>query len=335
MSENRSANPVFTVLKLTAIPTSKAVPSGLVDQVTGKELFRLVPELPGLVVEIVPTMGTITAPAQSFSFPSKKFFLDAKTEFDKQIERKNVLEALTELTDAEKEELVQVKQQVKQNAQNLVSVESALNSTKVYWVDYLLSEGGLPTLDNLWADVFSEVLDLFPSWNEENNLKDKGGIPIEIKCIQWTASLPIQGHKTITARIGVYCGDGEPSIYNITFEDPKSREQRLQNINSLELRLSQLEDQATNLTGDELVVITQNITSIKTEIKNLEAVETQLIDAILSKESVQTSLPSLLAATLKKLKAEVWVGMDLMVALAALQERLNKLLPKPPEPTPE
>lgn len=94
------------------------------------------------------------------------------------------------------------------------------------WVEDVLEAAGIPTLEGLWEDAFSDSLDMFPAWVAA----PIGGVNTFIRQLEWDARLSYESNKTITVTMGVYSTDKfdepQPERKSLTFEDGATKRQR-------------------------------------------------------------------------------------------------------------
>lgn len=94
------------------------------------------------------------------------------------------------------------------------------------WVEDVLEAAGIPTLEGLWEDAFSDSLDMFPAWVAA----PIGGVQTFIRQLEWDARLAYESNKTVTVTMGVYPTDKfdepQPERKSLTFEDGVSKRAR-------------------------------------------------------------------------------------------------------------
>lgn len=297
MPEIRNATPYISHLRVTKRPTQKWHPTGYQDS-QGQDLYRQVPDLPGIECEITPYMGSVKGPSQQFRFPLKSFFETGLAELQA-IEKPN--------------------EQVKKAIANL---ESDLARTDVTWAETVLMAGGLPTLAALWEDVFSDALDYFSEWEETG---EKDGIPIEIKEMQWDARIPWEGNRTIDLRVGMFAGKTEPTIHTLSFEDAASRKGRENRMTQIVADIDRIEAELETAEGERMTQLNQELESRNREKAQQESIERGLISDLVALPSVQSSLPTLLMSVLGVLKQTTWPELDLESAQAKLIEALTTI----------
>lgn len=290
MSETRSAIPYISHLRLTKRPTRRWQPTGYTNR-DGQDLYQQVTDLPGIEVEITPYMGTVKGPPQQFRFPLKAFFAEA-------------LKAHEAIENPSTEQLKVIE-----------NLQATIARTDVTWAESILLAGELPTLAALWADVFSDALDEFPSWAESNSA---GGIPVELKEMQWDARFPAEGAKSIDLNVGVFNGDADPTVYSLSFEDSASREQRLAYDAQIEAEIDRLTAAVETANGTEKTELETQLTARENERDQRATIERGLMSDLLSKSSVQQSLPTLLLSILGALKQTKWPDLDMTL----VQQRL-------------
>ncbi len=175
----------------------------------------------------------------------------------------------------------------------------------------------------MWSEVFSDLLDGFTSWNESANAV--GGIPVEIKEMQWDARVPVDDAKSINLRVGVFCGDKQPEIYTLTFEDAASREQRLAYDDQLQAIIDRLTTEIEAATGQAKIAKQQELSFRQAEKDRRAKTEVGLISDVVSKPSVQTALPQILVSTIAVLKQTVWPTVDLQTLTQRLGAALSRI----------
>jgi len=236
-------------------------------------------------------MGSVKGPATQFRFPSKMFFETALAE----------LQALPVKTE--------------QESSAITNLEATIARTDVIWVESVLMAAGLPTLDSLWKDVYSDALDEFPTWKEPE--KPVNGIPLFIKEMQWDARIPYESAKSIQLKIGVFNNDeglGVPMLHTLNFEDEQTKKQRLAVNKQIEDRIAQLTAQLESLTGTQKTQAEAEIERFTKELEQRQAVEQGVLLDLVSNPSVQSSMPALLLALI----GAAYPGID----MAEVQSRL-------------
>ncbi len=290
--ETRSAIPYISHLRLTKRPTKRWQATGFRDPRSGDDLYQQITDLPGIEVEITPYMGNVKGPAQQFRFPLRAFFAEALAEFQ------GIEHPTTEQLKA------------------IANLQATLARTDVTWAEAIVEAGELPPLLDLWQSVFSDALDEFPSWEESNSL---GGIPIEIREMQWDARFPSDGAKSIDLKVGIFCGQADPEVYTLSFEDQQTRQQRVAYDSQVETEITRLVAAiAAAQEDDERTQLEQQLVYRQTEQAQRAAIERGVMSELLSKPAVQASLPGLLLAILSALKQTQWPELD----MALVQERL-------------
>lgn len=305
MSETRSAIPYISHLRLTKRPTRRWQPTGYTNR-DGQDLYQQVTDLPGIEVEITPYMGTVKGPAQQFRFPLKAFFEEA-------------LQAHEAIENPSTEQLKVIE-----------NLQATIARADVTWAESILLAGELPTLAALWADVFSDALDEFPSWAESNSA---GGIPVELKEMQWDARFPAEGAKSIDLNVGVFNGDADPTVYSLSFEDSASREQRLAYDAQIEAEIDRLTAAVETANGTEKTELETQLTARENERDQRATIERGLMSDLLSKSSVQQSFPTLLVSILGALKQTKWPDLDMALVQQRLAAALGAMIPEPEEVT--
>lgn len=300
MSETRSAIPYISHLRLTKRPTRRWQPTGYTNR-DGQDLYQQVTDLPGIEVEITPYMGTVKGPAQQFRFPLKAFFEEALAVY------------------------LAIEKPTEEQLKVIENLQATIARTDVTWAESILLAGGLPTLLGLWEDVFSDALDEFPSWSESNSA---GGIPVELKEMQWNARLPADAPKSIDLSVGVFNGETiDPSIYSLSFEDVETRNQRLAYDAQIEAAIDSLVAQVAAASGAEKTQLEQQLTARQNEQAQRAAIERGQMATLLSKASVQQSLPTLLMSILGVLKQTQWPDLDMALVQQRLVAAIGSLIP--------
>lgn len=294
MSETRSAIPYISHLRLTKRPTRRWQPTGYTNR-DGQDLYQQVTDLPGIEVEITPYMGTVKGPAQQFRFPLKAFFEEA-------------LEAHEAIENPSTEQLKVIE-----------NLQATIARTDVTWAESILLAGELPALAALWADVFSDALDEFPSWAESNS---GGGIPVELREMQWDARFPAEGAKSIDLNVGVFNGDADPTVYALSFEDAASRDQRLAYDAQIAAEVDRLTAAVEAASGTEKTELQQQLDARIAEQEQRAKIERGLMSSLLAKPSVTASLPVLLMSIIGALKKTKWPSLD----MGLVQQRMASAL---------
>lgn len=294
MPETRSALPYVSHLRVTKRPTQEWRPNGYQNR-ERQDLYQQVTDLPGIECEITPYMGSVKGPAKQFRFPSKMFFETALAE----------LQALPVKTEQE-------------NAA-ITNLEATIARTDVIWVESVLMAAGLPTLEGLWADVYSDALDEFQTWKEPES--SINGIPLFIKEMQWDAMIPYESAKSIRLKIGVFNNDeglGVPMLHTLNFEDEQTKKQRLAYNKQIEDRIAQLTTQLESLTGTQKTQAEAEIERFTKELEQRKAVEQGVLLDLVSNPSVQASLPALLLALI----GAAYPGIDMAEVQSQLASNL-------------
>ncbi len=308
MAELRSSLPYVSHLRVTKRPTQNWVSSGYQNR-EGQDLYQQVMDLPGIECEITPYMGTVKGPATQFKFPSKAFF------------------------EAELAKLQAKPTKTEQETAAIANIQATIARTDVVWVETVLMAGGLPTLDALWATVFSDALDEFPTWREVEDAV--GGIPIGIKEMQWDARIPYESAKAIQLKIGMYRmkrvgtqwvidESVMPVIHTLNFEDEQTKAQRLSYNNQIQERVAQLTAQiAAMANGPAKVQAQAELDRFTQELAQRNAVEQGVLLDLVSNPSVQASLPALIMAIIGTLRTLHWPDLDMAVVQERLAENLS------------
>lgn len=364
MTETRSGEPYFSHIRLTVIPTQKFYPTGKQLEDGSIEAVPGV-EFPGILFEIIPFISAdISGPAFPLSFGSKKFFEDqlarakAPSLRVSELTARNELvlsdikdanevlktnpndaDAIAKLADAEsrklnaseRSELATMEKKAEQLAEEVANIEKILNNQKNLWVEDLLSAGHLPALDELFVEVFSDSLDTFEQWKQlVQDGQSVGGIPVEVKMMQWEAKFPPNGQKIIELIVGVFTSEKvAPAQYKITFDDATA----------LAIRQKEIDDLTSSIEGRQAMLnaIPQDDpqrSAIQSEIDNYTAQKEEKlkqkasrgsIKDVLSKSSVEAGLPKLLITALQKMKSSMYPNLNVEASSAKLIARLEAL----------
>ena len=283
--EIRQTLPYISRLNVTKRPTQKWVPSGYTNQ-EGQELSRQITELPGIECEITAYMGTVKGPAKPFRFPSKAFL---------------------ELAVAEHQALPSSEE----TQRTIAELQSTLARTDITWAETVLASKGLPALEVLWENVFSDALDEFPAFAQP--AQSINGVPVALKEMQWMADIPADGPKSIQLRTGIYLTklvDGVrvvdysvlPSVSTLLFEDSATRTQRLAYTSQIQDRITQLTTQLAGLPEGPSSMKTQiqaQLPQLIAEKAQRDAVTVGSLTELVANQSVQASLPLLLLAIIE------------------------------------
>lgn len=294
--ETRYALPYISHLRVTKRPTQNWVAAGYQNK-EGQDLYKQVTDLPGIEAEITPYMGTVKGPATQFRFPSKAFFETALAEVSAQPVAEQTLSAKT-------------------------NIEATLARTDLVWCESILLAGGLPILEDLWADVFSDALDEFEVWKEPDG---GSGIPLEVKEMQWDARIPADGPKQVTLKTGLYITrvvDGKtvtdysipPTITTLQYEDRATRKQRLEMMGQINDRITQLVTELAGLPdGPKKKQVQADLDRMRADKAQRIANEIGSFPDLLKNPSVQKSLPALIMAINEVVKEQNWPTLDMAV----------------------
>jgi len=295
--ELRSGIPYFSHLKMTVIPTESRTRTNYVTQ-EGQPIDQIGTDLPGIEVEITPYVGDVVkSKPVPFRFPSKAFLQN-------------------ELTGLQADP---------QQSANATALAAILANTDISWIEDLLTAAGLPGLNVLWTDIFSDVLDMFSNFNEEQN--SGGGIPVAFKIMQWDARFPFEGSKSLTLKVGAFTqGIPTPEVYTLNFEDQATRDARLAREQQMATAVETLTTRLATAPDNEKPQIQMQIDQLNREIAMNSAVERGLLTDVLNKPSVKSSLPTLLIAILADRKAKMWPDLDMPMVTAKLIDRLTALM---------
>lgn len=326
MPELRSALPYVSHLRVTKRPTQNWAPAGFQNQ-EGQDLYKQVTDLPGIECEITPyvisVVGTeenprevsVKGPASQFRFPSRAFFETSLA----------TLEALTTKTE--------------QDVQAIANLTATIARQDVIWAETVLEAGGLPVLDVLWEEVYSDALDEFPTWRQPENPIQ--GIPLVVKEMQWNAHIPSESAKSIQLKLGVYPGkrvvvDGvetvvadeskTPTLYNLNFEDEQTKQQRLTRDTQIQQRIDALTAQIATLeAGPTKVQAQAELDRFTQEQAQRATVEQGELLSLVSNPSVATSLPALIMGIIGVLRNVQWPDLDMQAVQTRLADNLSAI----------
>lgn len=217
--EVRQALPYVSHLKI--VKRANLQPVTVKDQ-QGNDVPALMQNQPSIQVEITmyivsvdttttpPTVLTEKAFSTPYIFNSKLFLLKILADINK------IANPSPQLLDNKK------------------MVEDRLADEKL-WLEDILEKAGIPTLEGLWSDAFSDSLDQFPMWKESAAIIS--GVKVYSRQLEWDARLSYENPKSVTVTMGIYstkeCEEMQPERKTLTFEDGPSKRQR-------EAQLSQL-----------------------------------------------------------------------------------------------
>lgn len=329
MSETRGSNPYISHLRITQRTTRFQVPTDFQDD-KGNTWRRLDPVdvPPGIECEITPYVTeTIKAPASPHRFPLKAFYQEGV----------NQLEAKTNRTEQEQGGLDRLK--------------ALVASTDVIWAEDILAEAGVSeSLKEMWAESFSDVLDIFAEWKEGTEAS-VAGLPVKILPMDWECRVPFESNKSVNVNIGLYRTkkvDGQvvvdesvmPTQYVLSFEDNATKATREKREADLTTNIAELTGQIAGLVA-EIVALPDGTAktakiaqkqSVEADMANKvrdlatsKAITKGLISQLIAQTSIQQSLPKLSLAILMKLSEKEGWELDKATTRAKLVETLTKL----------
>lgn len=316
MSETRTSNPYISHLVVTQRTIQVQVPTDYQDQ-AGNRLYQNMDRPPGIMCEVTPYLTeTIKGPAQSYIFPCKALYQEGIAQ----------LEAKPTLTEQEQAGLDRLKAYVA--------------STEVIW-----AEDVAPDFSTMWADAFSDVLDIFPEWKEVEGASS--GVPLHVLPMEWECRVPYESAKSVNVNIGVYASkDGvantalRPSQHTLSFEDNATKTARELRVTQMTEKIAELTGTIAGLTaeiaalpeGPTKVAKTQEKTRVEADKANweqqlsfLQSTTKGLIGQLIALPSIQQSLPSLSVSILMALSQKEGWGLDQATTAAKLVETLGAL----------
>ncbi|MFN7318919.1 MAG: hypothetical protein ACK5S6_05375, partial [bacterium] len=294
-TETRGSNPYISHLRITQRTTRFQVPTDYVDG-AGNRLFQNVDCPPGIECEITPYVTeTIKAPASPHRFPLKAFYQEGV----------NQLEAKANRTEQEQAGLDRLK--------------AFVASPDVIWAEDILAEAGVSeSLKEMWAESFSDVLDIFAEWKEGAEAS-VAGLPVKILPMDWECRVPVESNKSVNVNIGLYRTkkvDGKvvvdesimPTQYVLSFEDNATKVARETREANLKQNIAELTGQIDGLTAEiaalpdgtaktAKIAQKQGVESDKAnKVRDLaasKAITKGLISQLIVLPSIQQSLPKL------------------------------------------
>jgi hypothetical protein len=300
MAEIGSTLPYFEHIRIIEQVSEDMVRTGQYTQ--EGELMARLDVYPGIKISVATYMNDIKGPSYPFQFPSKKFFQD-------HLASMQAIEPKSE-----------------QITKEITATEAVLNRSDITWCETFLEAAGLPALGMLWADVYSDSLNLFPRWADAN--RGSGGIPVVIKPIEWDIRVPVTSAKAVTLKVGMY-SDAEAmkasEVYELLFLDSASAEARTNNINAIQARISDLDAQIAALPegpSSDRTRLTQDKTANQNQLAQLLNKDVSTIANLMNHPSVQEKLGVLLASLIQTLKAIKWPELDADLAISKLPENL-------------
>jgi hypothetical protein len=231
----------------------------------------------------------------------------------------------------------------------LANLKAYVADPNVIWVEDLLESEGLGPFIDLWADVHSDVLDVFPAWKEES--AKISGMPLKILPMQWECRVPFETAKVVNVNIGVYSTkkvDGvvvpdestRPTQYVLAFEDNATRAAREKRIADETAKIAELTGTIAGLAAEiaalpegpakiekaqKLVAVEADKASWVSKLASSKAITTGLISQLTALPSIQASLPKLSLAILMKLSEKEGWELDKATTETKLVETLTQL----------
>jgi hypothetical protein len=326
MAETRASEPYIENLVVTQRQITVQVPTDYVYKDTGRPIFQPMDRPPGIWVLIASYLTPeIKGPSKPHYFP---------------------LRALQEQGIAE---LEAKEKRTEQEEQGLANLKAYVADPEVIWVEDLLESEGLGSFSDLWADVHSDVLDVFPAWKEE--AAKTSGMPLKILPMEWECRVPFETAKVVNVNIGVYSTkkvDGvvvpdegtRPAQYTLAFEDNATRAGREKREADFTTNIAELTGQIAGLEAEiaalpdgaaktAKIAQKQSVEADKAnkvrDLATLKAVTTGLISQLTALPTIQASLPKLSLAILMKLSEKEGWELDKATTLANLGKTLTKL----------
>ena len=326
MPETRASEPYIENLVVTQRTTTVQVPTDYVYRDTGLPVFQPMDRPPGIFVVIAPYLTPeIKGPSKNHYFP---------------------LRALQEQGIAE---LEAKENRTEDQEKGLANLKAYVADPNVIWVEDLLESEGLGPFIDLWADVHSDVLDVFPAWKEES--AKISGMPLKILPMQWECRVPFETAKVVNVNIGVYSTkkvDGvvvpdestRPTQYVLAFEDNATRAAREKRIADETAKIAELTGTIAGLAAEiaalpegpakiekaqKLVAVEADKASWVSKLASSKAITTGLISQLTALPSIQASLPKLSLAILMKLSEKEGWELDKATTETKLVETLTQL----------
>lgn len=326
MAETRASEPYIENLVVTQRNITVQVPTDYVYRDTGLPVFQPANRPPGIFVLIASYLTPeIKGPSKTHYFP---------------------LRALQEQGIAE----LEVKEKrTAEEEKGLTNLKAYVADPSIIWVETLLESEGLGPFIDLWADVHSDVLDVFPAWKEGDS--KTSGMPLKILPMEWECRVPFETAKVVNVNIGVYGTkkvDGvvvpdegtRPTQYTLAFEDNATRAAREKRVADFTTNISELTGQIAGLVAEiaalpegaaktAKIAQKQSVEADKAnkerDLATLKAITTGLISQLTALPSIQQSLPKLSLAILMKLSEKEGWELDKATTGAKLVETLTKL----------
>ena len=317
--ESRPSFPYVSRLRIVKYPSMSLVNAGTNQQ--GQNLVQRHSSQPSIQVEITTYIGDEKAFVSEYSFASRVFL---QTVLD---ELKAISTPTTEIEST------------------ILSITARLITEKL-WLEDVLDAAGIPALEGLWSDAFSDTLDTFTKWAEST--KPIGGIPVYIRQLEWDACLPLDAAKSVVVTMGLYptaaCDSEYPVRKVLQFEDGATKRNRDAQIAHLRTLIADREivikaideiiawkamplsaERSAKLATYNQAIVEQadlasykiqrqqELTGYSEQIARLEAVDYGTILSLLSSPSVASSVKNLIIVTIGTLKKHVpeWSALDM------------------------
>lgn len=329
-TEMRSALPYFSHIIITKRPTQKFVPTGYTTD-NGQEILQRVTDVPGVQVEITPFLNDKACTPVTFVFTSREFIEEELSKYEEAAKQLAAIRAkpVEQVTDEEKLKLPTLQIEAKQNEQAVTQMKAILASKDNMWVeDVLKNVSGLPSFADMWEDIFSDALDMFPSWAETTNAV--GGVDVTLHCMQWNARMPATGDQSIELKAGAYTvGSEVPTVFELIFESDVAKANREAEAAQDAATIERIDkDLALSVVGSQRYAeLTNERAGVVVRQQQRASVERRLLSDVLTKQSVKTSLPGFLLAACMHLKdAGRLPNLDMAVVEPALVARFKAMV---------
>ena len=325
MAETRASEPYIENLVVTQRNITVQVPTDYVYR-DGSPVFQPANRPPGIWLLIASYLTPeIKGPSKAHYFP---------------------LRALQEQGIAE---LEAKEKRTAEEEKGLANLKAYVADPSIIWVETLLESEDLGPFIDLWADVHSDVLDVFPAWKEGDS--KTSGMPLKILPMEWECRVPFETAKVVNVNIGVYSTkkvngvvvpdeETRPTQYTLAFEDNATRAAREKRVADLTTNISELTGQIAGLVAEiaalpegagKTAKITQKQSveadkaNKERDLATLKSITTGLISQLTALPSIQQSLPKLSLAILMKLSEKEGWELDKVTTRAKLVETLTKL----------